>query len=154
MCIRDRLNGARCAAPAQDPAPLGYLREATRRGFDVEITGALQTARMDAPEVLMRTNTRHLYWTLAQQIAHHTMNGCNLRPGDLLASGTISGPEHGMEGSLLELAWKGTRPVSLPGGETRVWLEDGDTFTLAATATRADGRKVGFGEVVGTVVGA
>ena len=149
----DALAGVRVAAPAQDPSPLPYLREAAGRGFDIEITGAIQTAQMDAPFVVMRTNTRTLYWTLAQQIAHHTVNGCNLRAGDLLASGTISGPTPGSEGSLLELAWKGTRPVELPSGETRVWLEDGDTFTISATATRPDGTRVGFGEVVGTVVG-
>lgn len=148
------LEAVRVDAPAQDPPPLPYLAEAHRRGFDIEITGAIQTAQMDAPFVVMRTNMRHLYWTIAQQIAHHTMNGCNLRAGDLLASGTISGPERGSEGSLLELAWKGTRPVALPSGETRVWLEDGDTFTISATATRPDGTKVGFGEATGTVVAA
>jgi len=148
------LEGARCEAPVQDPAPLPYLAEAHRRGFDIELIGSIQTATMDAPAAIIRTNTRFLYWTLAQQIAHHTMNGCNLRPGDLLASGTISGPEPGSEGSLLELAWKGTRPVELPSGETRIWLEDGDTFTITASATRSDGQKVGFGEVVGTVVSA
>lgn len=146
------LEDVRCELPKQEPPPLPYLAEANRRGFDIEIVGAIRTATMDASFPITRTNTRTLYWTLAQQIAHHTMNGCNLRAGDLLASGTISGPDRGSEGSLLELAWQGTRPVELPNGETRVWLEDGDTFAITATATRRDGRRVGFGEVVGTVV--
>lgn len=148
------LEGVRCDAPRQAPAPLPYLAETNRRGFDIQLVGSIQTAQTGDPVEIIRTNTRHLYWSLAQQIAHHTMNGCNLRPGDLLASGTISGPEPGSEGSLLELAWKGTRPVELPSGETRIWLEDGDTFTITAAATRADGVTVGFGEAVGTVVAA
>jgi fumarylacetoacetase len=88
---------------------------------------------------------------MAQQLAHHTVTGCNLRPGDLLASGTISTASENGYGSMLELAWKGTRPLRLPGGETRAFLEDGDTVTITGWCER-DGRRIGFGEVKGTIL--
>jgi fumarylacetoacetase len=106
---------------------------------------------MRSPERISASNARHLYWNVCQQLAHHTVNGCNLRPGDLLASGTISGPDPGSYGSLLELAWKGTRPLKLANGETRVALQDGDRVTLTGWCQGA-GYRVGFGEVTGRLL--
>ena len=147
----DALASARVAAPEQSPDVLPYLRESRRETFAIAITATLTTVDGEAV-TLAETDFRHLYWTPAQQIAHHTVNGCNLRAGDLLASGTISGADETSLGSLLERTWKGTRPIVLPSGATRTWLEDGDTVTLSATATRADGSRIGFGECIGTVL--
>ncbi len=150
----DALDAVRVDAPPQEGPVLPYLNEQRRTTFSVTLEAHLKTAGMDAPALIARTDFRHLYWTLAQQIAHHTVNGCNLRPGDLLASGTISGPDAESYGSLLELAWKGTKPLTLPSGEQRAWLQDGDTLTLSGYATRPDGQQLGFGEVTGTVMSA
>jgi fumarylacetoacetase len=95
------------------------------------------------------SNFRYLYWTLAQQLAHHTVNGCNLRTGDLLATGTISGPTPDSYGSLLELSWRGTLPLNV-GGETRTYLHDGDHVTMTAWC-QGDGCRVGFGSVTGAI---
>ena len=105
------------------------------------------------PVRISASNFRHLYWSMAQQLAHHTVNGCNLRPGDLLASGTISGSTPDSYGSLLELAWRGTKPVSLPNGEQRSFLQDGDRLTLTGWC-QGVGYRVGFGAVTGTVLAA
>src|SRR5690606_33186714 len=104
-----------------------------------------------APVVIARSNARHLYWSPEQQLAHHTVNGCNARPGDLMASGTISGPERGSYGSMLELTWRGTEPIRLPDGSERKFLQDGDVLTLTGWA-QGDGYRLGFGEVSGRVV--
>ena len=106
---------------------------------------------MAEPQRISATNAKHLYWNLCQQIAHHTSNGCNLQTGDLLASGTISGPTPDSLGSMLELAWKGTRPLALPGGETRTFLQDGDRVTMTGWC-QGQGYRVGFGEVTGRVL--
>ena len=94
-----------------------------------------------------------MYWTVAQLVAHHTSSGCNLRPGDLLASGTISGPDKGARGCLLELTWRGTEPIQLPSGETRRFLEDGDEVILSAYCEREGHPRIGFGECRGVVIG-
>ena len=143
------LAGASCAAPPQEPLPPPYLRPAGD-AFDLALEVAVQSTRMSSPQVVCRSNTRHLYWTLAQQIAHHTVNGCNLRPGDLLASGTISGPEPDSAGSLLELTDDGRRPIALGDGEARGYLADGDEVTLRGWAT-VDGVRIGLGAVTGRV---
>jgi fumarylacetoacetase len=102
---------------------------------------------MTVPQCISRSNARFLYWSFAQQLVHQASNGTTLEPQDLYASGTISGPESGMEGSLLELSWRGTRPLTLAEtGETRTFLEDGDTVTFRAYAERGD-RRIGFGEL-------
>jgi fumarylacetoacetase len=106
-----------------------------------------------APQRLSRSNFRDAYWTLAQLVAHHTVNGCNLQPGDLLGSGTLSGPGPEQAGSLLELTRNGAQPLRLPGGETRSFLEDGDTVILRAYCERPGWRRIGFGECRGTVLG-
>ena len=144
------------AQTGSNPEPLPYLRQAEPRSLDVGLEVAIETAAMRAsgttPETVARSNAKHLYWSPEQQIAHHTVAGCNLRPGDLLASGTISGDTEDSYGSLLEITWRGTKPLALPGGETRTFLEDGDRVVLSGVAERG-GRRVGFGEVEATVVG-
>jgi fumarylacetoacetase len=98
-----------------------------------------------------RSNLRDLYWTLAQMVAHHSSNGCNLRPGDLIASGTVSGPEKESRGCLLERTWRGSEPLALPTGETRGFLEDGDEVTFRARCERPGAAAIGFGECRGVV---
>jgi fumarylacetoacetase len=141
----------RTAAPPQEPLPLPYLQATERWTFEIQLEAWLQSANMADAAAISRTNFRYLYWTIAQQIAHHTVNGCNLRPGDLLASGTISGPTPDSYGSLLELAWGGKRPLAMPSGETRTFLEDGDTLTLTGWC-QGNGYRVGFGEVSGQIL--
>jgi fumarylacetoacetase len=149
----DALDEFRKPLPPQDPAPLPYLRTADDFTYDIELEARIQTAAMDAPHVITRTNFQNLYWSMAQQLAHHTVNGCNLQPGDLLASGTISGPTEESRGCMLELTWRGANPLTLPNGESRKWLEDGDRLTITGWA-QGDGYRVGFGEVTGRVLSA
>jgi fumarylacetoacetase len=141
----------RVAQPLQDPLPLPYLRIPGNWAYDIRLAVALQTAAMSAPVEISGSNMRYLYWSMLQQLAHHTVNGCNLRPGDLLASGTISGPTPDSYGSLLELTWNGANPIKLPSGEERRFLEDGDTLSMTAYA-QGEGYRVGFGEVSGKVL--
>jgi fumarylacetoacetase len=139
------------AAPLQDPEPLPYLKEPRRSTYDIQLEVALASEQMAAGHTIATSNFRYLYWTMAQQLAHHTVNGCNVRTGDLMASGTISGPERHQRGSMLELSWKGTEPVELPSGETRRFLADGDTVGMTGWC-QGDGYRVGFGEVTGTLL--
>lgn len=141
----------RCEGPPQDPAPLPYLQSSDPRCFDIHLDVGLQTEAMDAPHRVCRSNTRYLYWDVRQQLAHHTVNGCNARPGDLLASGTISGPTPDSYGSLLELTWRGEHPIELPSGETRTFIENGDRVTMTAWA-QGDGYRIGFGEATAQVL--
>ncbi len=136
--------------PVQDPEPLPYLRGAGLGGYDIQLEVALQTPG-GAPQTICRSNLKHLYWTMQQQLAHHTVTGCNLRPGDLLASGTISGPERSSWGSLLELTWRGAEPLSLAGGGERTFLVDGDAVIMTGWC-QGDGYRVGFGDVAGEVL--
>ena len=106
---------------------------------------------MDRPQRICGSNARYLYWNVCQQLAHHTVNGCNLRPGDLLATGTISGPTPDSYGSMLELSWRGSKPIAFPNGETRTFLQDGDRVTMTGWCQGKDYR-VGFGEVTGRVL--
>ncbi len=138
--------------PAQDPVPLPYLRAPANQGYDVRLEVALQPAG-GAAHTICRSNLKHLYWSLAQQAAHHTITGCNLRAGDLCGTGTISGPDPGSYGSLLELTWRGQNPLTLPDGATRKFLEDGDTIIMTGHC-QGDGYRVGFGEVAGKIVSA
>jgi len=147
----EALEPFRVSGPPQDPKPLPYLQVAGAGSFDIQLEVTLQGAKMDRPHRVCASNFKHLYWSMAQQLAHHTVNGCNLRPGDLLASGTISGPTPDSYGSMLELAWKGTNPLSLPNGEMRVFLQDGDRVTMTGWC-QAPGYRVGFGEVTGRIV--
>ncbi len=138
------------AAPPQDPLPLPYLNAPRRATYDIQLEVYVQGAKMNAPARVCASNFRYLYWTLAQQVAHHAVNGCNLRPGDLLASGTISGPTPESYGSMLELSWRGSRPVKV-GDETRTFLLDGDRVTMTAWC-QGDGYRVGFGSVEATIL--
>ena len=147
--------------PEGDPEPLGYLDSSANRdqgAIDIELEVWLQTRQMrdtDQPGVrLMRSNFADAYWTLSQLVAHHTVNGCNLRPGDLLGSGTLSGPEAEQGGSLLELSNGGKQSIDLGNGETRTFLEDGDTVVLKGFCRREGARRIGFGEARGTVLAA
>ncbi|NNE69602.1 MAG: fumarylacetoacetase [Rhodothermales bacterium] len=135
----------------QDPEPLPYLNGDPQGLYNIELEVAIQGSGMKAPHVVCRSNMRHLYWTMAQQLTHHTVTGCNLRPGDLLASGTISGPEPESYGSMLELAWRGTKPIAMPDGSERKFLQDGDSVIMTGWA-QGEGYRIGFGEAEGTVL--
>jgi fumarylacetoacetase len=141
----EALAAARVPAPAQDPAPAGYLTEEHRCGYDLALE-----VRWNGT-VVSRPPFAAMYWTPAQQLAHLTANGAALRTGDLYASGTVSGDTPAECGSFLELTWGGTEPVKLDGGGTRTFLLDGDTVVISATAPGPDGRPIGFGEVAGTI---
>jgi fumarylacetoacetase len=145
--------------PEGDPVPLPYLRSPStdRDGIDLTLEVYLESARMRqagvAPVMLSRGNLRDLYWSIGQLVSHHASNGCNLQAGDLLATGTISGPGAGSEGCLLEMQHN-PQPIQLPGGETRSFLEDGDQVTFRAFASREGLPRIGFGQCTGTVIGA
>ncbi len=145
----------RCPGPSQDPPVLEYLALPGDRAIDLHLEATLSTARMRAtgaaPLVVCRTNLRHLYWSTAQQLAHATSNGATVRAGDLYASGTVSGPEPGSAGCLLEATWNGQRPLTLPNGERRAFLEDGDLVTLRGWCSRDGHPRIGFGAVEGTI---
>jgi fumarylacetoacetase len=144
---------------AGDPAPLPYLRDERDQaegGLDVLVEVHFSTARMReagrAPARVSHARLLDMYWTPAQMIAHHSSNGCNLRPGDLLASGTVSGAEREAAGCLLERTAGGQEPLELPGGETRRFLEDGDEVVLRAYCEREGFRRIGFGECRGRIL--
>jgi fumarylacetoacetase len=147
----DALEPFRVDGPSQDPEPLPYLKQSGPKAFDINLEVHLQGEEMTDAQRICTSNFRHLYWSMAQQIAHHTVGGCNLRPGDLLASGTISGPEKESRGCLLELTWRGTEPIQMGNGEQRIWLEDGDQLTITGWC-QGDGYRIGFGEVSGRVL--
>ncbi len=139
----------RCASPVQEPQPLPYLRENTANNYDINLQVAI--AANGSETVISNTNFKHMYWSMMQQLTHHTIAGCNVRVGDLMGSGTISGPEKDSRGSLLELTWNTTEPLTLEGGEQRGFLEDGDTLIMRGHCQK-DGLRIGFGEVRGTVL--
>lgn len=141
----------RTTGPAQEPTPLPYLRSPANAAIDIHLEVHLQGDKMPAPQRICTSNFKHMYWNIYQQLAHHTVNGCNLRTGDLLASGTISGPTPDSYGSMLELAWKGTKPIALPGGDMRLFLQDGDRVTMTGWC-QGNGYRVGFGEVTGRIL--
>ena len=159
----DALEPFRVPAAARasgDPSPLPYLTSAgdqARGGFDIMVEVWLSSARMRAqgspPMRLSQGRMADLYWTPAQMLAHHTSNGCNLMPGDLFASGTISGPAKDNRGCMLELTWRGAEPITLPSGETRTFLEDGDEVVMRGYAEREGAVRIGFGECRGVVAG-
>ncbi|RXI96499.1 fumarylacetoacetase [Anaerobacillus alkaliphilus] len=147
----EALEPFRVAGPTQDPTPMPYLQKDGPSSFDINLEVYLKGEKMDEAQKIIGTNFSYLYWSMAQQISHHTVTGCNLRSGDLLASGTISGPEKEQRGCLLELSWRGTEPIEMNNGEERVWLEDGDTLTITGWC-QGDGYRIGFGEVTGRVL--
>lgn len=131
--------------PEQLPIPLPYLQKVNPRNYDIQLEVSLQPEQEES-HTISSINFRHMYWSIHQQIAHHTVNGCNLRVGDLLASGTISGKTPGSQGSMLELSWNGERPLSLNSGLSRSFVEDGDTVCMRGFAEK-DKIRIGFGEV-------
>ncbi len=154
IVLKDALEPFRCVGPVQDPIPLPHLRPPGAGHYDIALEVALLTEKTHTPAVISQTSSRELYWNAAQQVAHQTSNGTPLEPGDLLASGTISGEAEGSYGSMLELTWRGTKPITLPEtGETRTFLEDGDTVIMSGGCER-NGLRIGFGDVSGTILAA
>lgn len=148
----DALEPYRIPAPKQDPPPLPHLRLEDDSAYDIHLEVALSTAGIEEPVTVSRTNFRYLYWTIAQQLAHATSNGATVDPGDLFASGTISGPSPSSYGSLIELTWRGERPIHLPDGSARTFLEDGDTVVMRGWCEAPGRPRIGFGELRGTVL--
>ena len=145
--------------PEGDPQPLPYLDSDANRAngaLDIQMEVQLQTPKMRAAgqsgASICRTSYRHAYWTLAQMVTHHTVGGCNLQPGDLFGTGTLSGPTLDQAAALIELTSGGKQPLQLPDGETRSWLEDGDTVTLRGWCEKPGAARIGFGECTGTVL--
>lgn len=139
----------RVQGPAQEPQPLPYLQSAGMNNYDIALEVAIQPE--NAPETIVsRSNFKYMYWNMAQQLAHHTINGCNVRVGDMMASGTISGHTEDSYGSMLELSWMGTKPLKMADGSERTFIRDHDTVIMRGAAVRGDVR-VGFGEVSGKI---
>ena len=145
----DALRDGRVSGPEQYPEPLPYLKHSNRRNLDIHLE--VELLHEQASTTICRSNTRYLYWSMAQQLAHHTVNGCNVRIGDLMASGTISGAEPSSAGSLLELTHNGEQPLSLSDGSIRTFVEDGDTVVMRGYGEHS-GKRVGFGEVRTTIL--
>jgi len=135
----------------ENPEPLPYLKDAAPGGYDIHLSVELQSEQMSSPQVISNTNFKYLYWSMKQQLTHHTVTGCAMSPGDLLGSGTVSGPTDDSLGSMLEISWKGTRSLKLTSGEERKFLQDGDTVTMKAEC-RGEGYRIGFGSCVGKVL--
>lgn len=152
----DALEPYRVNGPKQEPAPLPYLRSTEAWNYDIALIVELQTRKMRengmAAEVLSRSNFKYMYWNMAQQLAHASVNGTAVRPGDLYASGTISGPQPGSYGSFIELTWRGARPLKLRSDEERAFLEDGDQITLRGVCEAPGKPRIGFGGVSGTIL--
>jgi fumarylacetoacetase len=151
IVTREALEPFRVRGPAQDPAPLPYLRQEQPNNYDLHLDVALRAPPMNAGINICRTNFRYMYWSSVQQLVHHASSGCAMNVGDLLGSGTISGPEKDQRGSLLEISWNGTEPIELAPGVKRSFLEDGDSLVMRGWC-QGDGFRVGFGEVEGTIV--
>lgn len=147
----EALEPFRTEGPVQSPEPLDYLKTKGNPTYDINLDVYLKTQKMNEPELIAKSNFKYLYWNVYQQLAHHTVNGCNMRTGDLLASGTISGPDKFSFGSLLELNWKGTEPIKLQNGEERKFLEDYDIVIIKGYCEKGELR-IGFGEVTGQIL--
>jgi fumarylacetoacetase len=150
VVTREALEPFRVPGPEQSPAPLGYLQQTRPNNYDLQLDVDLRTAGMTEPMRICRTNFKYMYWSSVQQLMHHASSGCAMNIGDLLGSGTISGPEKDQRGSLMEISWNATEPIALPGGGNRTFLEDGDSLVLRGWC-QGDGYRVGFGEVEGTI---
>jgi fumarylacetoacetase len=150
IVTREALEPFRLHGPAQDPAPLPYLKQQLPNNYDMVLDVSLRAAGMNEAMRICRTNFKYMYWSSVQQLMHHASSGCAMNIGDVLGSGTISGPDKDSRGSLLEISWNGTEPVELPGGAKRTFLEDGDSLAMRGWC-QGDGYRVGFGEVEGTI---
>ncbi|HKK87672.1 MAG TPA: fumarylacetoacetase [Saprospiraceae bacterium] len=146
----EALEPFRVPSPEQDPTPLPYLRQSDRSSFDLDLEAFIQIPNGDEKKIC-HSNFKYMYWTQAQQLAHHTINGCNFRVGDMCASGTISGKTEDSYGSMLELSWRGTKPISMPDGSERKFLNDGDNLILRGYGEK-DGLRIGFGEASGKIL--
>ena len=146
----DALEPFRTAGPIQKPKVLPYLEYNGNKHLDIELTVAIQTEN-GLKKVVTNSNYKHMYWNMNQQLAHHTVNGCNVNCGDMLASGTISGPEVGSFGSMLEISWKGTKPVKMPDGSERKFVQDGDSVIFNGRAKNKN-FNIGFGELISKVL--
>lgn len=152
----DALEPYRVSGPKQEPEPLAYLRTSQAWNYDVTLLVELQTQKMRESgvqaEIVSRSNFKYMYWNMAQQLAHASVNGTAVRPGDLYASGTISGPTPDSYGSFIEMTWRGAKPLHLKSGEERSFLEDGDTVTLRGVCEAPGKPRIGFGSVSGTIL--
>jgi fumarylacetoacetase len=146
----DALEPFRTEGPKQDPEPLPYLQQKGKKNFDIHLQAAIQP-KGSKETVVANSNFKYMYWSIAQQLTHHTVNGCNVRSGDMMGSGTISGPTEDSYGSMLELSWKGTKPVKLNDGSERKFIQDGDTVIMRGYCEK-DGLRLGFGECSGKVL--
>jgi fumarylacetoacetase len=151
IVTREALEPFRLHGPEQQPAPLPYLQQKGAHNYDMQFDVGLRAPGMAAPVSICATNFKYMYWSSVQQLVHHASSGCAMNIGDLLGSGTISGPEKHQRGSLLEISWNGTEPLELPGGIKRTFLEDGDSLSLRGWC-QGEGYRVGFGEVEGTIL--
>jgi fumarylacetoacetase len=151
IVTREALQPFRVHGPRQDPAPLPYLRQMEPNNYDLELDVGLRAAQMKAAASICRTNFKYMYWSSVQQLVHHASSGCAMNVGDLLGSGTISGPQKHARGSLLEISWNGAEPIELADGVKRTFLEDGDSLVMRGWC-QGDGFRIGFGEVEGTVL--
>lgn len=146
----EALEPFRCSGPVQDPEVLPYLRYDGKRNFDINLEVLIKPQHSQEVSVC-KSNFKYMYWNMSQQLAHHTINGCNMRTGDLCGSGTISGPDPGSYGSMLELTWKGTKPFTMPDGSERKFINDNDTVIMRGFG-ETNGIRVGFGEAVVTIL--
>jgi len=151
VITREALEPFRLHGPKQDPAPLPYLQQTQPNNYDLELEVGLRAGSMNKPSRICHTNFKYMYWSSVQQLVHHASSGCAMNVGDLLGSGTISGPEKSQRGSLLEISWNGTEPIELASGIARTFLEDGDSLVMRGWC-QGDGYRVGFGEVEGTIL--
>ncbi len=146
----EALEPFKVAGPKQDPKVLPYLQYTGKSNYDIQLEVGLQPEKSEE-HTISTSNFKYMYWNMRQQLAHHTINGCNINVGDVMASGTISGTDESSYGSMLEISWGGTKPISLKDGSTRTFIEDNDTVIMRGFAEK-DGIKVGFGEVSGKIL--
>ncbi|MFM7726513.1 MAG: fumarylacetoacetate hydrolase family protein, partial [Flavobacteriales bacterium] len=146
----DALEPFRVPGPEQDPQVLPYLEYNGKKNIDIQLEVAI-VPQNGLETVVSRSNYKYMYWNMNQQLAHHTVTGCNIRCGDMMASGTISGPHEGSYGSMLEIAWKGTKPVPMQDGSQRTFIQDGDTIVMHGYAEHS-GIRIGFGACSGCVL--
>lgn len=147
----EALEPFRCPNVAQDLVPFSYLSHKDQFNFDINLEVSIKPKDSQDPTTVSKSNFKFMYWTMKQQLTHHSISGCNMQPGDLLGSGTISGPTEDSYGSMLELCWKGTKPVALKGGDTRTFLKDGDEVIMKGHC-QTEGHRIGFGECRGIVL--
>ncbi|NNJ56336.1 MAG: fumarylacetoacetase [Bacteroidia bacterium] len=146
----EALEPYRCESIKQEPEVLPYLQYSGNKNYDINLEVGL-TPENDEETTICESNFKYMYWNMAQQLTHHTVNGCNVNIGDMMASGTISGKEKGSYGSMLELSWSGKEEITLKNGKTRTFIEDNDTITIRAYCEK-DGKRIGFGECVGKII--